>query len=81
MKIEKNIPIPERPKSIASMTACKMEVGDSVYFEGVHLNNSKVIALVNELKKIGKATKRQIYDFDMNSKRRSIIGVRVWRTE
>jgi len=80
IKIEKNIPI--FPKSsIEQETIKKMEIGDSIYFEGKFLASTEVQRFARAFKKAGyKYTSRQIYE-DEPSRTRKSIGVRLWRTE
>ena len=81
MKIEKNIPIPPQ-FSVEVDTVEKMEIGDSIYFEGKYLSNTDVQRYVRAFKKLSyKYTSRQIYDYDKIYKGKKVIGVRLWRTE
>ena len=81
MKIEKNIPIPPQ-FSVEVDTVKKMEIGDSIFFEGKYLMATEVQRYVRAFKKLSyKYTSRQIYDYDKIYKGKKVIGVRLWRTE
>ena len=81
MKIEKNIPIPQQ-FSLEVDTVEKMEIGDSIYFEGKFLMATEVQRYVRAFKKLSyKYTSRQIYNYDKIYKGKKVIGVRLWRTE
>tara|TARA_Y100001972_G_scaffold17503_1_gene19476 strand:- start:1640 stop:1885 length:246 start_codon:yes stop_codon:yes gene_type:complete len=81
MKIDKNIPIPQQ-FSLEVDTVEKMEIGDSIYFEGKYLGNTEVQRYARAFKKLGyKYTSRQIYDYDAIYPKRKVIGIRLWRIE
>ena len=73
MKIDKNIPIPQQ-FSLEVDTVEKMEIGDSIYFEGKYLGNTEVQRYARAFKKLGyKYTSRQIYDYDAIYPKRKLL--------
>tara|TARA_R100001082_G_C4221990_1_gene99624 strand:+ start:51 stop:317 length:267 start_codon:yes stop_codon:yes gene_type:complete len=88
MKIEKNIPIPQKKMSKNEHVVRQMEIGDSVFFDVVEedLNrhhdytgktHSNALAFVRILKKCGmKAIVRIARD-----ENHKLLGFRVWRVE
>ena len=88
MKIEKNIPIPQKKMSKNEHVVRQMEIGDSVFFDVVEedLNRhhdytgktqSNAYAFVRVLKKCGMKSIVRIVR-DENHK---LLGFRVWRVE
>ena len=82
IKIEKNIPIPERHQLEGITTALKkMEIGDSFFLPGVNQN-----AITNRTSQLRRQANFQNHKFVTEHREEEIegvktAGVRVWRTE